>query len=302
MLSVRNITKSYVDHKALDNVSLDIRKGSIFGLLGPNGAGKTSMIRIINQIINQDEGEIFIDEKKITYDDVRKIGYMPEERGLYKKMKVGDFLLFMGKLKGLSRDKCIDSAADWFENLEVSNWWKKNIEDLSKGMSQKVQFISTVIHNPDLIILDEPFSGFDPVNANLVKKNLLRLKEEGKTIIFSTHRLESVDELCDHLAMINNSKKILDGNTDEIKMNAKSDTYILKHDKKIESNDQLFHVISQNKLSRNVYESELSLKKGKSYRNMFSEISKEIEIISFEQKVPNMNDIFIMKVEEDKNG
>jgi len=302
LLSVRNISKSYVDHKALDNVSLDIRKGSIFGLLGPNGAGKTSMIRIINQIINQDEGEIFIDEKKITYDDVRKIGYMPEERGLYKKMKVGDFLLFMGKLKGLSRDKCIDSAADWFENLEVSNWWKKNIEDLSKGMSQKVQFISTVIHNPDLIILDEPFSGFDPVNANLVKKNLLRLKEEGKTIIFSTHRLESVDELCDHLAMINNSKKILDGNTDEIKMNAKSDTYILKHDKKIESNDQLFDVISQNKLSRNVYESELSLKKGKSYRNMFSEISKDIEIISFEQKVPNMNDIFIMKVEEGKNG
>ena len=302
MLSVRNISKSYVDHKALDNVSRDIRKGSIFGLLGPNGAGKTSMIRIINQIINQDEGEIFIDEKKITYDDVRKIGYMPEERGLYKKMKVGDFLLFMGKLKGLSRDKCIDSAADWFENLEVSNWWKKNIEDLSKGMSQKVQFISTVIHNPDLIILDEPFSGFDPVNANLVKKNLLRLKEEGKTIIFSTHRLESVDELCDHLAMINNSKKILDGNTDEIKMNAKSDTYILKHDKKIESNDQLFDVISQNKLSRNVYESELSLKKGKSYRNMFSEISKDVEIISFEQKVPNMNDIFIMKVEEGKNG
>ena len=302
MLSVRNISKSYVDHKALDNVSLDIRKGSIFGLLGPNGAGKTSMIRIINQIINQDEGEIFIDEKKITYDDVRKIGYMPEERGLYKKMKVGDFLLFMGKLKGLSRDKCIDSAAYWFENLEVSNWWKKNIEDLSKGMSQKVQFISTVIHNPDLIILDEPFSGFDPVNANLVKKNLLRLKEEGKTIIFSTHRLESVDELCDHLAMINNSKKILDGNTDEIKMNAKSDTYILKHDKKIKSNDQLFDVISQNKLSRNVYVSELSLKKGKSYRNMFSEISKDIEIISFEQKVPNMNDIFIMKVEEGKNG
>ncbi len=302
MLSVRNISKSYVDHKALDNVSLDIRKGSIFGLLGPNGAGKTSMIRIINQIINQDDGEIFIDEKKITYDDVRKIGYMPEERGLYKKMKVGDFLLFMGKLKGLSRDKCIDSAANWFENLEVSNWWKKNIEDLSKGMSQKVQFISTVIHNPDLIILDEPFSGFDPVNANLVKKNLLRLKEEGKTIIFSTHRLESVDELCDHLAMINNSKKILDGNTDEIKMNAKSDTYILKHDKKIESNDQLFDVISQNKLSRNVYESELSLKKDKSYRNMFYEISKNIEIISFEQKVPNMNDIFIMKVEEGKNG
>ena len=301
MLSVKNISKSYVDHKALDDVSLEVNKGSIFGLLGPNGAGKTSMIRIINQIINQDEGAIYLNNKEITYDDVRKIGYMPEERGLYKKMKVGDFLLFMGKLKGLSRDKCIDSAADWFENLEVSNWWKKNIEDLSKGMSQKVQFISTVIHNPDLIILDEPFSGFDPVNANLVKKNLLRMKEEGKTIIFSTHRLESVDELCDHLAMINNSKKILDGNTDEIKMNSKSDNYIIKHNNKISTNDKLFSIVSQNRLSNKVYESELSLVKGKSYRTMFSEISNEVDIISFEQKVPNMNDIFIMKVEEGKN-
>ncbi len=302
MLSVRNISKSYVEHKALDDVSLEVNKGSIFGLLGPNGAGKTSMIRIINQIINQDEGAIYLNGKEITYGDVRKIGYMPEERGLYKKMKVGDFLLFMGKLKGLSRDKCIDSAADWFENLEVSNWWKKNIEDLSKGMSQKVQFISTVIHNPDLIILDEPFSGFDPVNANLVKKNLLRMKEDGKTIIFSTHRLESVDELCDNLAMINNSKKILDGNTDEIKMNAKSDNYIIKHNNKISPNDKLFSIVSQSKLSNKLYESELSLKKGKSYRTMFSEISNDVDIISFEQKVPNMNDIFIMKVEEGKNG
>jgi ABC-2 type transport system ATP-binding protein len=227
---------------------------------------------------------------------------MPEERGLYKKMKVGDFLLFMGKLKGLSRNRCIDSAAQWFENLEVSNWWKKGIEDLSKGMSQKVQFISTVIHDPELIILDEPFSGFDPVNANLVKKNLLRLKAEGKTIIFSTHRLESVDELCDHLAMINNSKKILDGNTDEIKMNAKSDNYIIKHNKKISAKNQLYSIVSQSKISQNAYESEISLKKGKSYRTLFSDISKGMDIISFEQKVPNMNDIFIMKVEEGKNG
>jgi len=230
MLSVKNISKSYVGHKALDNVSLEIKKSSIFGLLGPNGAGKTSLIRVINQIINQDEGDIIIDGRNITYDDVRKIGYMPEERGLYKKMKVGDFLLFMGKLKGLNRNQCIESAADWFEMLEVSNWWKKNIEDLSKGMSQKVQFISTVLHNPDLIILDEPFSGFDPINANLVKNNLLRLRDEGKTIIFSTHRMESVDEICDHLAMINNSKKILDGNTEQIKMDFKSNNYIISHD------------------------------------------------------------------------
>ena len=172
MLSVKNISKTYVDHKALDNISLNVRKSSIFGLLGPNGAGKTSLIRIINQIINQDEGEIYLEDRPITYDDVRKIGYMPEERGLYKKMKVGDFLLFMGKLKGLNRNKCIESSRSWFKNLEVSNWWNKNIEDLSKGKRQKVQFISTVLHDPDLIILDEPFSGFDPVNANLVKSNL----------------------------------------------------------------------------------------------------------------------------------
>jgi len=218
LLSVKNISKSYVGHKALDNISIDIKKSSIFGLLGPNGAGKTSLIRIINQIINQDNGEIYLNGRPINYNDVRKIGYMPEERGLYKKMKVGDFLLFMGKLKGLNRNHCIDSAKHWFENLDVSNWWNKNIEDLSKGMSQKVQFISTVLHDPDLIILDEPFSGFDPVNANLVKSNLMRLKDEGKTIIFSTHRMESVDELCDQLAMINNSRKILDGDTEQIKM------------------------------------------------------------------------------------
>ena len=171
LLNVKNICKSYVNHRALDNISIDIPKASIFGLLGPNGAGKTTLIRIIKQIINQDSGQILLHGIKINYDDIRKIGYMPEERGLYKKMKIGDFLLFMGKLKGLSRSESINSAKDWFNNLEVSNWWNKNIEDLSKGMSQKVQFISTVLHNPDLIILDEPFSGFDPVNANLIKKN-----------------------------------------------------------------------------------------------------------------------------------
>ena len=243
MLSVKNISKSYVSHKALDNVSIDINQSSIFGLLGPNGAGKTSLIRIINQIINQDEGNIYLEGRPINYDDVRKIGYMPEERGLYKKMKVGDFLLFMGKLKGLSRNKCIDSAKLWFDNLEVSNWWNKNIEDLSKGMSQKVQFISTVLHNPNLIILDEPFSGFDPVNANLVKSNLLRLKVVGKTIIFSTHRMESVDELCDHVAMINNSKKILDGDTEKIKMKYKSDNYIIVHDKKLKKEDNNYSMV-----------------------------------------------------------
>tara|TARA_B100000614_G_C14391205_1_gene429722 strand:- start:147 stop:803 length:657 start_codon:yes stop_codon:yes gene_type:complete len=213
-------------------------------------------------------------------------------------MKVGDFLLFMGKLKGLSRNKCIDSAKLWFDNLEVSNWWNKNIEDLSKGMSQKVQFISTVLHNPNLIILDEPFSGFDPVNANLVKSNLLRLKEEGKTIIFSTHRMESVDELCDHVAMINNSKKILDGDTEKIKMKYKSDNYIIVHDKKLKKEDNNYSLVKTENLSDGIYESEVSLAKNKSYKQLFNSISGNTRIISFKEKIPNMNDIFIMKVKE----
>ena len=303
MLSVKNISKSYVGHKALDNVSLEIKKSSIFGLLGPNGAGKTSLIRVINQIINQDEGDILIDGRNITYEDVRKIGYMPEERGLYKKMKVGDFLLFMGKLKGLNRNQCIESAADWFEMLEVSNWWKKNIEDLSKGMSQKVQFISTVLHSPDLIILDEPFSGFDPINANLVKNNLLRLRDEGKTIIFSTHRMESVDEICDHLAMINNSKKILDGNTEQIKIDSKSNNYMITHNNVLIENKNIFDLVTSTKITDNIFESEVTLKKGKKSRDLIVDVSGKNNIISFNQRIPNMNDIFIMKVkEEEKNG
>ena len=246
---------------ALDNVSIDIPKSSIFGLLGPNGAGKTTLIRIINQIINQDSGSILLDGKNINYDDIRKVGYMPEERGLYKKMKIGEFLLFMGKLKGLNRSQCINSAKDWFNNLEVSNWWNKNIEDLSKGMSQKVQFISTVLHNPDLIILDEPFSGFDPINANLIKKNLLRLKDEGKTIIFSTHRMESVDELCDNLAMINKSKKILSGKINDIKSSYKSDTYKVRHSNKLDGLSKQFSIINSKIVFENIYDSEIKLLK-----------------------------------------
>ena len=303
LLNVKNICKSYVNHRALDNISIDIPRSSIFGLLGPNGAGKTTLIRIINQIINQDSGQILLYGKNINYDDIRKIGYMPEERGLYKKMKIGDFLLFMGKLKGLSRSESINSARDWFNNLEVSNWWNKNIEDLSKGMSQKVQFISTVLHNPDLIILDEPFSGFDPVNANLIKKNLLRLKNEGKTIIFSTHRMESVDELCDNLAMINKSKKILSGKINDIKSAYKSDIYQIKHLNKLNDKISNFSVIDSKIVFDNIYESEIKLTKKISSSNLLRLLlSNSIEILEFKQKTPNMNDIFIMKVEEGNNN
>ncbi len=303
LLNVKNISKSYVNHRALDNISIDIPRASIFGLLGPNGAGKTTLIRIINQIINQDSGQILLHGTNINYDDIRKIGYMPEERGLYKKMKIGDFLLFMGKLKGLSRSESINSARDWFNNLEVSNWWNKNIEDLSKGMSQKVQFISTVLHNPDLIILDEPFSGFDPVNANLIKKNLLRLKDEGKTIIFSTHRMESVDELCDNLAMIDKSKKILSGKINDIKSAYKSDIYKIKHLNKINDKISNFSVIDSKIVFDNIYESEIKLIKKISSSDLLRLLlSNSIEILEFKQKTPNMNDIFIMKVEEGNNN
>ena len=303
LLNVKNICKSYVNHRALDNISIDIPRANIFGLLGPNGAGKTTLIRIINQIINQDSGQILLHGININYDDIRKIGYMPEERGLYKKMKIGDFLLFMGKLKGLSRSESINSARDWFNNLEVSNWWNKNIEDLSKGMSQKVQFISTVLHNPDLIILDEPFSGFDPVNANLIKKNLLRLKDEGKTIIFSTHRMESVDELCDNLAMIDKSKKILSGKINDIKSAYKSDIYQIKHLNKINDKISNFSVIDSKIVFDNIYESEIKLIKKISSSDLLRLLlSNSIEILEFKQKTPNMNDIFIMKVEEGNNN
>ena len=303
LLNVKNICKSYVNHRALDNISIDIPRSSIFGLLGPNGAGKTTLIRIINQIINQDSGQILLHGKNINYDDIRKIGYMPEERGLYKKMKIGDFLLFMGKLKGLSRSESINSARDWFNNLEVSNWWNKNIEDLSKGMSQKVQFILTVLHNPDLIILDEPFSGFDPVNTNLIKKNLLRLKDEGKTIIFSTHRMESVDELCDNLAMINKSKTILSGKINDIKSAYKSDIYKIKHLNRIDDKISNFSVIDSKIVFDNIYESEIKLTKKISSNDLLRLLlSNSIEILEFKQKTPNMNDIFIMKIEEGNNN
>jgi len=303
LLNVKNICKSYVNHRALDNISIDIPRSSIFGLLGPNGAGKTTLIRIINQIIHQDSGQILLHGKNINYDDIRKIGYMPEERGLYKKMKIGDFLLFMGKLKGLSRSESINSAKNWFNNLEVSNWWNKNIEDLSKGMSQKVQFILTVLHNPDLIILDEPFSGFDPVNTNLIKKNLLRLKDEGKTIIFSTHRMESVDELCDNLVMINKSKTILSGKINDIKSAYKSDIYQIKHLNRIDDKISNFSVIDSKIVFDNIYESEIKLTKKISSNDLLRLLlSNSIEILEFKQKTPNMNDIFIMKIEEGNNN
>ena len=216
-LQAENITKRYTNQLALNNVSIEVDKGKIFGLLGPNGAGKTTLIRIINQITAPDKGRITLNGRPIKDEDIHRIGYLPEERGLYKKMKVGDQAIYLARLKGLSKHDAINRLHQWFEKFEIMPWWNKKVMELSKGMQQKVQFIVTVLHEPELLIFDEPFTGFDPINTNLLKQEILELKRQGSTIVFSTHNMASVEEICDNIALINQSEKILDGNIHEIK-------------------------------------------------------------------------------------
>src|ERR1700761_4122532 len=229
MLSIRHIEKQYAGHTALNDVSLEVEKGQIFGLLGPNGAGKTSLIRIVNQITAPDSGEIYFNGEKLHQLHINRIGYLPEERGLYKKMEIGEQMIYLARLKGLSRDEATRRLKVWFEKLGMETWWKKKIEELSKGMQQKAQFVATVLHEPDLIILDEPFSGFDPVNAELIKEEILELNRKGTTILFSTHRMESVEELCDAIALINQSRKILGGKIKDIKNAYRNETYLIEY-------------------------------------------------------------------------
>ncbi len=298
LLEVQDIKKGYSGHQALDGVSFTIPKQSIFGLLGPNGAGKTTLIRIITQIINQDEGRVLLNGADITPADVRKIGYLPEERGLYKKMKVGEQLLFLAGLKGLNKVDAKKEIKVWFDRLNIEGWWNKKVEDLSKGMGQKIQFIATVLHKPDLIILDEPFSGFDPVNANLIKQNILELKNAGATIIFSTHRMESVEELCDNIAMINNSKKILGGSKQEIKAAYKSNVFTISHEKQIADLPSSYELISSENGIGELQESEIKILDDSKPNDLLKTLIPNIEIHSFVEKIPTMNDIFIMKVQE----
>src|SRR5258706_14508618 len=225
ILSVQNVNKRYSNHTALDKVSIEVPPQSVFGLLGPKGAGKTSLIRIINQITGPDEGEILFSGKPLSPAHVERIGYLPEERGLYRKMEVGEQALYLARLKGLSRSDALKKLKYWFEKFEIQAWWKKKIEELSKGMQQKVQFVVTVLHEPKFLILDEPFTGFDPINAELVKNELLALRDKGTTIVLSTHRMESVEELCTHIALLNRSKKILEGSVKDIRKQYKSNTY-----------------------------------------------------------------------------
>lgn len=292
MLNISHLNKSYGNHRALTEVSMEVPEGVIFGLLGPNGAGKTTLIRIINQIIEQDSGLVEIDGKPLSPDDIRKIGYLPEERGLYKKMTVWDQLIYFSQLKGLDQTVAKQKVKNWLEKLEIGSWRDKKIEDLSKGMAQKVQFISTVIHEPRLLILDEPFSGFDPVNAEIIKNEILELKAKGTTVILSTHRMESVELLCDHVAMINKSRKILDGTIREVKNSFRPEVFSvvltrlsadLPNDWHIsDAKDGLFHLT----LPLNGHTPNQILKKLMEYG----------EVLEFKEQIPSMEEIFIHQV------
>ncbi|MDX2304776.1 MAG: ATP-binding cassette domain-containing protein [Microscillaceae bacterium] len=297
ILEVKNITKSYANHRALHEVSLNIPRGSIVGLLGPNGAGKTSLIRIITQIIGQDSGEILFNGEPLMPKHIARIGYLPEERGLYRKMKVGEQLLYLAQLKGLSRKEALAKLKIWFEKFDIKTWWNKNVQDLSKGMAQKVQFVATVLHEPELIILDEPFSGFDPVNASLIKDEILELREKGSTIIFSTHRMESVEELCEYVILINKSEKILDGLKREIKQRYKTNTYTV--DYKGHLNGQLsadYSILSSEEIDLNFIQASIQTPQGASPNDLIKELINHVEVHNFQEKIPSMEEIFIMLV------
>ena len=297
-LTVHHVTKRYANHLALKDVSLSVPEQCIFGLLGPNGAGKTTLIRIINQIIEADEGTIEISGEKLSPRHIRHIGYLPEERGLYKKMKVGEQLVYLGQLRGLSRRHALDASKQWVKKLEIADWWNKKIEDLSKGMAQKIQFIATVLHKPELIILDEPFSGFDPVNANLIKDKILQLREQGSTIIFSTHRMESVEELCDHIALIDKAQKILDGTKKEIKHRYKSDTYHVEYRGTLNGALQGYEIGKVQKLEDNFSQSMIKITNGQTPNQLLEELIQRVEVHSFVEHIPSINEIFIKLVRE----
>lgn len=296
-LTVKNVSKRYTNHTALDSVSITIPEKSIYGLLGPNGAGKTTLIRIINQIINSDGGEISIFGERLSPKHVEIIGYLPEERGLYKKMKIGDQLLYLAQLKGLSRSDAQARIKTWLDKFEIRDWWNKKVEDLSKGMAQKVQFISTVMHEPKLIILDEPFSGFDPVNAQLITEQILGLKERGSTIIFSTHRMETVESLCDHIALINKSKKILEGPKKQVKAQYKTNTFIVEHrGNHFTLPVEKYEILKQEILEDDLYSTTLKVANNIKGNQVIREIIDLTEVHSFQEKIPSMADIFISLV------
>jgi len=301
LFEAKNVYKVFGLTKALTDVSISVKEQSIFGLLGPNGAGKTTLIRIINQITAPDQGQLFLEGRKMHQDDVEYIGYLPEERGLYKKMKVGEQAIYLAQLKGLSRQEAIRNLKKWFERLEMSDWWNKKVEELSKGMQQKVQFVTTVVHQPKLLIFDEPFSGFDPINTNLIKKEILRLRDEGATIIFSTHNMGSVEELCDHIALINKSWKIEDGPTNEIRQKYKSNVFEIKYTGSFETMNKTLGThfnILEHEEHQNENRIRVQYLNGGTNNEIIQTILPAAEILAFKEIIPSMNDVFIKAVQE----
>ena len=302
LIKCTDVCKSFGEKIALDHVSVEIPKGKIFGLLGPNGAGKTTLIRIINRITIPNSGEVTFDGRPITQDDVEKIGYLPEERGLYRKMKVGEQAMYFAQLKGMSAREAAVELKKWFVRFGIESWWNKKVEELSKGMAQKVQFITTVVHKPSLLILDEPFSGFDPVNAQIIREEILRLKDEGATIILSTHNMESVEELCDNIALINKSHVVITGGVDEIRRKYGNNNVelIYTSDEAVQSVPGLYTVLSDN-ADAGRHTAVLSLEDGSKGNEVLADLlSKDIAINSFKELVPRMNDIFIKLVTEEE--
>ena len=301
ILRIEGISKSFANHKALDNVSLEIPQGSIYGLLGPNGAGKTTLIRVINRITIPDSGKVYLDNREITTEDIMHIGYMPEERGLYVKMRVGEQVLFFARLHGLSKPEATKRAKEWFVRFGIEDWWDKKIEDLSKGMAQKIQFICTVIHEPKLLIFDEPFSGFDPINAELLKQEILRLRNNGSTIILSTHNMSSVEELCDNITLINKSKNILSGSVEEIRTKAGGNTFTVTYggekDNFFSALEDKAELIGEPENILGGYTScKIHISRNDDIRSVIASINEKCNLRSFQEIIPSMNDIFIRAV------
>ncbi len=301
ILKAENVYKHFGNYTALKDVSIAVKRGTIFGLLGPNGAGKTTLIRIINQITGPDEGKLFFDDQKLSQTHVSRIGYLPEERGLYKKMKVGEQAMYFARLKGMSKKDAFNELTNWFKKFEIEHWWNKKVEELSKGMAQKVQFITTVIHKPSLLILDEPFSGFDPINANLIKNEILELKKQGVTIIFSTHNMSSVEEMCDDIALINKSRVLLDGSVRDIKKRFAKNIF------EVEFNGNMiafanalwagYELVDKNMIENNHHTCTVKLLGNNTVNNLLGVLMAHVEIKGLREVVPTMNDIFIETVQ-----
>ncbi len=302
LLEANGIVKDYTGHKALDDVTVHVPEGSVYGLLGPNGAGKTTLIRIINHITAPDAGEVIFDGRPLTADDVKHIGYLPEERGLYKKMKVGEQAIFFARLKGLDKRDAEKRLKEWFERMEIGNWWNKKVEELSKGMAQKVQFIITVLHRPKLLIFDEPFSGFDPINANILKREILRLRDGGSTVIFSTHNMSSVEELCDHITLINRSRNILTGNVEELRRSFGGNRFRLRFEGELSSLAEAIkpvvsYIGEDEEENRGQGESVIvELNDAATRRDLVDIANRATDLVGFEPVMPSINNIFINAV------